>query len=111
MRILNLILSPIKGLLKFINNYFKSMIFVLIVVLIIFSNSSTNGANLMEISLNGAITDEKEFLSQIEIAKDPAIKGVLLNINSPGGGMSASVAISDAISSLKELKPVLAYND
>lgn len=109
MRILNLILSPIKGLLKFINNYFKSMIFVLIVILIVVNSSNSNRANLMEISLNGAITDEKEFLSQIELAKDPAIKGVLLNINSPGGGMSASVAISDAISSLKELKPVLAY--
>ncbi|ARR01174.1 MULTISPECIES: signal peptide peptidase SppA [Campylobacter] len=109
MRILNLLLSPIKGLLNFINTYFKSMIFVLIVVLIILSGSSTNRANLMEISLNGAITDEKDLLSQIELAKDPAIKGVLININSPGGDMSSSVAISDAIKSLNELKPVLAY--
>lgn len=109
MRILNLILSPIKGLLKFINNYFKSMIFVLIVILIVANSSNSNRANLMEISLNGAILDDKELLAQIELAKDPAIKGVLLNINSPGGDMSASVAISDAISSLKDLKPVLAY--
>ncbi|WP_170000277.1 signal peptide peptidase SppA [Campylobacter sp. RM9328] len=109
MRILNLILSPIKGLLKFINNYFKSMIFVLIVILIVVNSSNSNRANLMEISLNGAILDDKELLAQIELAKDPAIKGVLININSPGGDMSASVAISDAISSLKALKPVLAY--
>lgn len=109
MQLLKTIFATIKGVFKFINDYFKSMIFVLIVIIIVANSSDKPGANLIEIELNGAIMDDAEFLTQIELAKDPQIKGVLININSPGGDMSASVAISDAIASLKEIKPVIAY--
>lgn len=109
MQLLKSIFTPIKGIFKFINEYFKSMIFILILLIIIANSSDKSGANLMEINLNGAIIDDKEMLAQIELAKDSSIKGVLININSPGGDMSSSVAISDAIASLKGHKPVIAY--
>ena len=109
MQLLKSIFAFIKGIFKFVNEYFKSMIFALIIVLIIASSGEKNSANLIEISLEGAIMDEREILAQIELAKDPNIKGVLINIDSPGGEMSASVAISDAIKELNSLKPVIAY--
>ncbi|WP_086268332.1 signal peptide peptidase SppA [Campylobacter devanensis] len=109
MQLLKSIFTFIKGIFKFINEYFKSMIFVLIVLFIIASSGEKSSANLIEISLEGAIMDERELLTQIDLAKDPNIKGVLINIDSPGGEMSASVAISDAIKELSILKPVIAY--
>lgn len=109
MQLLKSIFAFIKGIFKFVNEYFKSMIFALIIVLIIASSGEKSSANLIEISLEGAIMDEREILAQIELAKDPNIKGVLINIDSPGGEMSASVAISDAIKELNSLKPVIAY--
>ena len=109
MQLLKSIFAFIKGIFKFINEYFKSMIFVLIVLFIIASSGEKSSANLIEISLEGAIMDERELLTQIDLAKDPNIKGVLINIDSPGGEMSASVAISDAIKELSTLKPIIAY--
>jgi protease-4 len=54
--------------------------------------------------------DADAILKEIEdIQKDPKIKGVLLNINSPGGAVPPSIEIAYAIKALKEHKPVVAY--
>jgi len=49
-------------------------------------------------------------IEEIEKAqKDPKIKGVLLNVNSPGGAVPPSIEIAYAIKELKKHKPVIAY--
>lgn len=112
MQFLKNIFAPIGAVLGFINKYFKSLIFLLILFLIFASGESAQqrGANLAQLSLNGAIMDDSEILEKIETVKnDEAIKGVLLLIDSPGGALSPSVEISLAIKSLNSRKPVVAY--
>ena len=112
MQFLKNIFAPIGAVLGFINKYFKSLIFLLILFLIFASGEGAQqrGANLAQLSLNGAIMDDSEILEKIETLKnDEAIKGVLLLIDSPGGALSPSVEISLAIKSLNSRKPVIAY--
>ena len=112
MQFLKNIFAPIGAVLGFINKYFKSLIFLLILFLIFAGGESAQqkGANLAQLSLNGAIMDDSEILEKIETLKnDEAIKGVLLLIDSPGGALSPSVEISLAIKSLNSRKPVVAY--
>ena len=112
MQFLKNIFAPIGAVLGFINKYFKSLIFLLILFLIFASGESAQqkGANLAQLSLSGAIMDDSEILEKIETLKnDEAIKGVLLLIDSPGGALSPSVEISLAIKSLNSRKPVVAY--
>ena len=112
MQFLKNIFAPIGAVLGFINKYFKSLIFLLILFLIFAGGESAQqkGANLAQLSLSGAIMDDSEILEKIETLKnDEAIKGVLLLIDSPGGALSPSVEISLAIKSLNSRKPVVAY--
>ncbi|WP_298083329.1 signal peptide peptidase SppA [uncultured Campylobacter sp.] len=112
MQFLKNIFAPIGAVLGFINKYFKSLIFLLILFLIFAGGESAQqkGANLAQLSLSGAIMDDSEILEKIETLKnDEAIKGVLLLIDSPGGALSPSVEISLAIKSLNSRKPVIAY--
>ncbi|MDO7253471.1 signal peptide peptidase SppA [Helicobacter cappadocius] len=109
-KIFNLIVVP----LDFITKYFKAMVFLLIVVILIISvipnSSSINSPNLAKIYLQGPIIDSEGIRTQIDkILATPSIKGVLLIINSPGGAVSASVEISDMIADLKQKMPVIAY--
>ena len=51
-----------------------------------------------------------DVIKEIEKAqKDSKIKGVLLNVNSPGGAVPPSIEIAYAIKELKKHKPVIAY--
>ena len=112
MQFLKNIFAPIGAVLGFINKYFKSLIFLLILFLIFAGGESAQqkGANLAQLSLSGVIMDDSEILEKIETLKnDEAIKGVLLLIDSPGGALSPSVEISLAIKSLNSRKPVIAY--
>ena len=106
------IFSPIAAIFRFINTYFKAMLFLLIVFLIFFSGKgeSVNPPNLTQINLSGAIMDANEALEKIEAArKDANIKGVLLYIDSPGGALAPSVELHLAIKNLRAAKPVVAY--
>jgi len=112
MQFLKNIFAPIGAVLGFINKYFKSLIFLLILFLIFAGGEGAQqkSANLAQLSLSGAIMDDSEILEKIETLKnDEAIKGVLLLIDSPGGALSPSVEISLAIKSLNSRKPVVAY--
>lgn len=103
---------PITLPLKFIQDHFKAMIFLLILFLIFApaSEQDLTPNNLHEIHLVGPIMDASELVAQIdEVAKDDAIKGVLFSINSPGGAVAPSIEIAYAIKRLKEQKPVVAY--
>lgn len=102
---------PITKTLEFVQKYFKSLIFLLIVILILASSKeeALQKPNLMKIELSGPIMDAKEILKKIDEAKKENIKGVLFVIDSPGGAVAPSIEISLAIKRLKEKKPVVAY--
>jgi len=112
MNFIKKIFSPITATLSYIQNHFKAMIFVLILVLIFApeEGENLNPVNLQQINLVGPIMEVSEILEQIETATtDDKIKGVLLVVDSPGGAVAPSIELAYAIKRLKEKKPVVAY--
>jgi len=104
--------SAIGKAIKWIGQHFMGMLFLLIAFVVLMPTSTTDlrPANLQEIQLVGPIMNADAILKEIEdIQKDPKIKGVLLNVNSPGGAVPPSIEIAYAIKALKEHKPVVAY--
>lgn len=97
----------------FVSKYFKSFIFLGIVALVFLSTrekDETSFANLAKIYISGPIVSSDSIYRTIKrIQKLPNIKGVLLEVNSPGGLVSASVEISDLIKNLNYKIPVVAY--
>lgn len=112
MQFLKKIFYPIGVTLKFIQEHFKAMIFLLILFLVFAPSSEDNLTpnNLQQINLSGPIMEVSEVLSEIEKAElNNNIKGVLLVVDSPGGAVSPSIEIAYAIKRLKERKPVVVY--
>jgi len=100
------------NIVKWIGQHFMGMIFLLIAFVVLTPSSSTQltTPNLQEIKLVGPIMSADAILKEIETAqKDKNIKGVLLNVNSPGGAVPPSIEIAYAIKELKKHKPVIAY--
>lgn len=67
---------------------------------------------LAEIKLEGPIGPEKasEVIEKLdEAAKEKRVKGLIFEINSPGGSVVASQEIYDAIKRVKETKPIVGY--
>ena len=109
MEILKLFFKSVAGIFKFINTYFKTAIFLLILFLI-FANGEQETPNLVQIDLKGVVTDETDVLEQIyKAGKDDDIRGVLLYIDSPGGALAPSVELHTAVKNLRAAKPVVAY--
>ena len=110
-----MIFSPITAILDFITKYFKTIVFLTIMYLIIVpadENLVDNNihANLQKIELTGPILDVSKTLEDIQKAKeDKNIKGILFVVNSPGGAVAPSVELAYAIKELKEIKPVVVY--
>lgn len=103
---------PITMPMKFIQEHFKAMLFLLILFLLFAPQSEQDFTpnNLQEINLFGPIMDATEVVKQIdEAAKNSSIKGVLLSVDSPGGAVAPSIEIAYAIKRLKAKKPVVAY--
>ena len=108
---------PIIAILDFITKYFKTVVFLTIVYFFVLSSNDANingesfeTANLQKIELVGPILNVSKVMDQInEAKKNNNIKGVLLEVNSPGGAVAPSVELAYAIKELKELKPVVAY--
>jgi len=112
MNLIKKIFLPIGATLTYIQNHFKAMIFLLIVVLIFMPKSEQDLTpnNLQQIKLIGPIMDVSEVLKQIEeVTTNKNIKGVLLVVDSPGGGVAPSVEVAYAIKRLREKKPVIVY--
>ncbi len=104
--------STLGKIIKWIGEHFKGMLFLLIALVVFMPKSSTplNTANLQEIKLTGPIMTADKIVKEIEDAqKDKHIKGVLLNVNSPGGAVPPSIEIAYAIKELQKHKPVIAY--
>ena len=104
--------NTIGNIIKWIGQHFFGMLFLLIAFVVLMPTTSTqlSPANLQEIQLAGPIINADAILKEIETAqKDPKIKGILLNVDSPGGAVPPSIEIAYAIKALKEYKPVVAY--
>jgi protease-4 len=112
MEIIKKIFYPITVTIDYIQNHFKAMLFILLLAIIFIPTSQkefTNN-NLQKITLSGTIMDATEIVNKINAAaKNSAIKGVLLIVDSPGGAVAPSVEISYAIKRLRAKKPVVAY--
>ncbi len=103
---------PITVPMKFIQEHFKAMIFLLILFLIFAPTTEQDLTpnNLQQINLVGPIMEVTEVLEQIEDARtNDNIKGVLLSVDSPGGAVAPSIELAYAIKRLKETKPVVVY--
>lgn len=103
---------PITLPIRFIQNNFKAMLFLLLVVVLFAptQESEFRKNNLQEIKLTGPIMDVTSILEQIQKAQNNKnIKGVLLNVNSPGGSVAPSIEIAYAIKRLNNIKPVVVY--
>jgi len=112
MNFIKKIFSPIGATLNYIQNHFKAIVFLFIVAIVFMPASEKDliPNNLQQIDLIGPIMDASEVLEQIENAtNNNNIKGVLLNIDSPGGAVAPSVEISYAIKRLRTKKPVIVY--
>lgn len=112
MQFIKNIFSPILAVIKFIQENFKAMLFLLILFLIFAPQSKEDlkPNNLEEIYLRGPIMEVSEVVEQIDkAASNHFIKGILLNIDSPGGAVAPSIEIAYAIKRAKEKKPVVAY--
>jgi len=112
MNFLKKIFSPIATIMNYIQNHFKAMLFVLILILIFApaSEKEFTNYNLEKIYLSGPIVDSTQIVEKInKAANNNAVKGVLFIVNSPGGAVSPSVEIAYAIKRLQEKKPVIAY--
>lgn len=111
------IFYPIIAILDFITKYFKTVVFLTIVYFFVSSSNQatmelegSSQANLQKIELFGPIMTVEKVLAQIDEAKrNKNIKGVLLDVNSPGGAVAPSVELSYAIKELSKVKPVVAY--
>lgn len=61
------------------------------------------------VRVEGVIADTAKTLDWIErLGRDPKVKGVLVRVNSPGGGAAASHELHDALKRLGARKPVYA---
>ena len=105
--------SPVTATLAFIQNHFKAMIFLLILFLI-FAPGDDEGFkpnNLQQITLKGPIFDATKTVEELDAARENKnIKGVLVDIDSPGGAVAPSIEIAYAIKRLKAAKPVVVYS-
>lgn len=102
--------------INYINNYFKTFVFLFIVFYLLMPSPSTHKtsfeglANLEKIELKGTIIDAQALVEKIILVKDnPHIKGVLFFIDSPGGAFAPSMELALAIKDLKAKKPVVVY--
>ena len=67
------------------------------------------GPHVARLRIDGIITDDAARLRTIEAArKDPAVKGMILSIDSPGGSVAGGEALHDAIARFAASKPVVA---
>ncbi len=112
MNFFRILFLPITAPIKFIQEYFKTVLFLTILFFVFNGQDETalQKPNLYKIDLFGPIMVVDDVVEKINKAKnDHNIQGVLLTINSPGGAVAPSIEVAYAIKELAELKPVIAY--
>jgi len=69
--------------------------------------SATSSDHIARVSITGVITNDKPMLKLLEKLKDDdKVKGVILNISSPGGSTVGGEAMYEAVRELAQEKPV-----
>lgn len=105
--------SPITATLAFIQNHFKAMLFLLLLFLI-FAPTDEEGFkpnNLQHITIKGPILEAAAIVEELELARENRhVKGVLVEIDSPGGAVAPSIEIAYAVKRLNASKPVVVYS-
>lgn len=82
-------------------------------VIAVFVSWSMRGANfsqphIAKVRIEGTIFENEELLKRLDkIAKDDAVKGVILVLDSPGGTTVGGEAIFEAVRKIAEKKPVV----
>ncbi len=72
-----------------------------------FSGLSKSSEHIARVAIKGVITEDKLLLEMLEkIRKDENVKGVILNIDSPGGTTVGGEAIYEAVRKIAKDKPV-----
>jgi protease-4 len=70
------------------------------------------GPRIARYAINGIIGDGREQIEDLDkLRGDPAVRGVLLHLDTPGGAVSGGEGIHDAVLKLAEAKPVVAVMD
>ena len=71
------------------------------------SNGLTSGQRMAVVSVTGPIMETEATLDWIrKVERDPSVAGVLLRVDSPGGGAAASQELYNALVALARKKPV-----
>ena len=71
--------------------------------------SIPSGDKIAIIEIDGVILDSKDTLDEIErVSKSDSVKGAIIRINSPGGGVAPSQEIYSELRKLSSKKPVVA---
>ena len=71
------------------------------------SNGLMGGQRIALVSVSGPIMDAESTLEWIrKIERDPSVAGVLLRVDSPGGGAAASQELYNALAALASKKPM-----
>lgn len=112
METLSKVFKYITAPLDFLSKYFKLLVLLVFILLIAGLNQKETfkEVNLAKLYLRGPIYESDSFEKQIEeIKKNSNIKGVLLIIDSPGGGVGASIEIANMIKDLRDSMPVIAH--
>ena len=106
-----IIFDFIKNIFSFIQTYFKTVVFLTILAFIALSSDEKDFAysNLMEIKIKGIISDTSKYEKMFAKASKDNIKGVLINIDSPGGQVPQSIELAYMIKELQKSKPVVVY--
>ena len=71
--------------------------------------TSTTRDHIAQVEISGVITNDKAMLKLLkDLGENDRVKGVLLNVSSPGGSTVGGEAMYEAIRELSEKKPVTA---
>ncbi len=69
-------------------------------------------AHLARLTVSGVIGGERKLAEQVTaLAGDPGVKGLIVEIDSPGGSVAGGEALHDAIATVAARKPVVAVMD
>ncbi|EJF07637.1 signal peptide peptidase SppA, 36K type [Thiovulum sp. ES] len=102
----------IGSFLTTVGNHVKAVLLIVFIIWLFTPNEGTISEpyNLAVVSLSGEINDGREVLKELkDIYDDYSIKGVLFEIDSPGGAMTTSVEIAEMVKLVKSRKPVVSY--
>lgn len=99
----------------FITTFFLLCFLLLLVVVYAIRTVSGGGISIPSgdkiaiIEIDGVILDSKDTLEEIQtVSKNDRVKGVIIRINSPGGGVAPSQEIYSELRKLSSKKPVVA---